>query len=316
MNDNTATEVEELMPEFIQDSDNQYRIERTMAVYQAAEKLRKSFDYTQTKNPFIHFPLSYTTERNGEWIDISWDNQAILYAVSDNEGTLELTWDSTPSILDLLAYEMAWEQVGNEPRDSVIHENEKDWCDCKDFEAPTKLVEKWATGINYNRFEIVVNENGEASIERVKPSPSLIFADKIRLPDKGPYMWRATMYDQPKTWDEPIISQSVMTEAEQLFFQTQDVPYGHELLPQFMVASSRDHVRFADFVLFRIEDCVPVMVFEIDGKTHAPNMINDAMRDKEISDILGCPVKHIDAADVYKNAARLGIKRRSNERKY
>ena len=307
MNENITIEIEELLTDFIQDSDNQYRIERTMAVYRAAEKLRKAFDHTQIKNPFIHFPLSYATERNDEWLNFSWDNQAIVDSISDHEGTLELTWDSTPSMLDILAYEMAWEQVGMESRYSVNHEI----CTKKIgeyFQPPIKLVERWATGINYNRFEIVVNQNGEASIEKLKPSPTLIFADKIKLPDKGPYAWRAKMYDQPKAWGEPIISQSVMTEPERLFFQTQHVPYGHELLPQFMVASSRDHVRFADFVLFRIEDCAPVIVFEIDGNTHAPNMINDAMRDKEISEILGCQVKHIDAAEVYKNAKRLGIK--------
>jgi hypothetical protein len=104
------------------------------------------------------------------------------------------------------------------------------------------------------------------------------------------------------------------SEAERLFIAITKIPHGSHLYPQVLIDLGGNKARFADFVLCDAASGTPQMAFEIDGNTHAPNMIADALRDKEIADALGCPVKHIDAADVYKNARRLGLihqKRRS-----
>jgi hypothetical protein len=120
-------------------------------------------------------------------------------------------------------------------------------------------------------------------------------------------LWSNSMHywgrgHEVQEYAEPSLTES---EAERLFIAITNIPSGSHLYPQVLVDLGGNKARFVDFVLCDAASGTPQMAFEIDGNTHAPNMIADALRDKEITDALGCPVKHIDAADIYKNARRV-----------
>lgn len=296
----------------------QDRLVRLLDVYLEAEKCRQSLPVEEGFIGIwgaVRIIETSMSSMGNEFVCSSRKTGTMVCGLSDRKGLLFVHWETPPSKQEALCYCESWSNVGQESYDTVYHAQLY-----KGYEYKSTLS-KWATCID--RADYACKNLGKefqwkVSIEKTLPAPRLLLAENYKVEDEKPFRaWAKTIWRNTTGggWDIPTLKKYiVLTEAEELFLKTQTIPNGHALLPQFFISNSPEHARFVDFVLFRKEDCVPVMAFEIDGKTHAPNMINDALRDKEITDALGCSVKHIDAADIYKNARRLGlISRRGNK---
>lgn len=100
-----------------------------------------------------------------------------------------------------------------------------------------------------------------------------------------------------------------LTPPEILFLRTQRVADSNFILCQVPVGNY-----IADFVVYRRDDLSPVIVIEIDGDSHITNRINDAIRDREIKEILGVDVCHITAAQVYEDDRKKRISQKMDHR--
>ena len=94
------------------------------------------------------------------------------------------------------------------------------------------------------------------------------------------------------------LDEFTLTYAERRFLEKEEIPTRCLLLPQYAVLvnqwrTQRNEWRFVDFVLVGKDDLAPIVAFEIDGATHQHRMVFDALRDKEISEQLDCPIVHV-----------------------